>query len=292
MTGKLRQISYVIVLLNSVMTTNHMYCLPGSELYWDTSLGRLERWYCRLLGIPIIGLRIRLRRIEKLLPERATAVLDAGCGRGVITRYLARRYTLAVVEGVDENVHQQSLNRQICASTGLGNCTFTVADLVAYRKSDTYDLIVSVDNLEHITNDVSVLENFHASLKPDGTLVVHVPHYYRRWPVFRFTRNFDVPGHVRPGYHLPELTERVRRAGFRVQRSGFSYGWLENLINNLSYAITGARERNRILYAALFPVLNLIAWFGQWGWPRIGAGVWLVAKKTVRSEPVPADDKD
>jgi SAM-dependent methyltransferase len=153
-------------------------------------------------------------------------------------------------------------------------------------------LIVSVDNLEHIVNDVFVLENFHASLKPGGTLVVHVPHYYRRWPVFRLTRNFNVPGHVRTGYHLPELTERVRRAGFHVQRSGFSYGWLENLMNNLSYTITGARERNRMLYAVLFPLLNLIAWFGQWGWPRIGAGVWLIAEKTVRSEPVPVDEED
>jgi len=269
-----------------------MYRLPGSELYRDTSLGGLERWYCRLLGIPIIGLRIRLRRIGKLLPAKATAVLDAGCGRGVITRYLAQRYPLAVVEGVDENAHQQSLNREIAASTGLGNCAFTVADLVTYRKPDAYDLIVSVDNLEHIANDVSVLENFYVSLKSGGTLVVHVPHYYRRWPIFRLTRNFDVPGHVRPGYHLPELTERVRRAGFHIQRSGFSYGWLENLINNLSYVITGARERNRMLYAALFPMLNLIAWFAQWGWPRTAAGAWLVADKSIHNGPAPADAED
>ena len=254
---------------------------PGSELYFDPTLSRAAQLYCRVLGIPIVGLRIRLRRLSKLLPVTAASILDAGCGRGVITRYLAQHYSSAVVEGVDENAPQQALNREIAASAGLGNCTFPVADLVTYRKPDAYDLIVSVDNLEHITNDVSVLENFHASLKTGGTLVAHVPHYYRRWPVFRLTRNFDVPGHVRPGYHLPELTERVRRAGFHIQHSGFSYGWLENLINNLSYAITGARERNRMLYAALFPLLNTIAWFGQWGWPRIGAGVWLVASKSL-----------
>ncbi len=263
---------------------------PGSELYYDPTLSRVAQLYCRVLGIPIVGLRIRLRRLSKLLPATATSILDAGCGRGVITRYLTQRYSSAVVEGVDENAHQQALNHEIARSVGLGNCTFPVADLVTYRKPDTYDLVVSVDNLEHITNDVSVLMNFYASLKTGGTLVVHVPHYYRRWPVFRLTRNFDVPGHVRPGYHLPELTERVRRAGFHVQRSGFSYSWLENLVNNLSYAITGARERNRMLYAALFPVLNTIAWFGQWGWPRMGAGVWLVASKDlVAGAAIPGD---
>lgn len=252
---------------------------PGSELYFDPTLSRVARLYCRVLGVPIIGLRIRLRRLSRLLPATATSILDAGCGRGVITRYLARRYALAVVEGVDENARQQALNREIAASVGLDNCSFSVADLVAFRKPDAYDLIISVDNLEHITDDASVLGNFYASLKTGATLVVHVPHYYRRWPVFRLTRNFDVPGHVRPGYHLPELTERVRRAGFHVQRSGFSYGWLENLSNNISYVITGAQEHNRMFYAALFPVLNMLAWLGQWGWPRIGAGVWLVARK-------------
>jgi SAM-dependent methyltransferase len=269
-----------------------MYRLPGSELYWDTSLGRLERIYCRLLGIPIIGLRIRLRRVARLLPKAATSVLDAGCGRGVIARYLARRYSGARVEGVDENARQQSLNSEIARRTGLHRCVFTVADLVGFRQEKAYDLIVSVDNLEHVENDVAVLGNFHASLRDGGMLVVHVPHYYRRWPIFRLTRNFDVPGHVRPGYHLPELTERVRRAGFHVLRTGFSYGWLENLINNLSYTITGARERNRLLYAALFPLLNALAWCGQWGWPGIGAGVWLVAEKSSQNMSAPIDDEE
>jgi SAM-dependent methyltransferase len=253
--------------------------LPGSELYWDPLLGAAERWYCRLLGVPIIGLRIRLRRLRRLLPASATAVLDAGCGRGVITRFLAKRYRSAQVDGIDENESGQRINQMLADSLALDNCHFTVADVQAYRKPGYYDLIVSVDNLEHVENDLAVLVNFHASLREGGMLVVHAPHYYRRWPAFRWTVNFDVPGHARPGYHLPEMTERVHRAGFKVIQSGFSYGWLENLINNISYAITGAREKRRLFYAALFPLLNILAWFGQWGRPKNGAGVWLVARK-------------
>lgn len=254
---------------------------PGSELYWDPSLGVVERWYCRVLGVPIVGLRIRLRRLCQLLPESATTVLDAGCGRGVITRFLAKRYPTAQVDGIDENAPGQSVNQAIATSASLRNCRFSVGDVLTYRKSDHYDLIVSVDNLEHVKDDVTVLENFHASLRESGLLVVHVPHYYRRWPVFRWTVNFDVPGHVRPGYHLSELTERVRRAGFKVRKSGFSYGWLENLVNNISYKITGAKEERRLLYAALFPLLNMAAWFGHWSRPRFGAGVWVIAEKTM-----------
>ncbi len=252
---------------------------PGYELARDPMLRTAERWYCRLMGVPIIGLRIRMRHLRKVLPSSATSVLDAGCGRGVITRFLAHRYPSARVDGIDENLSGQRVNQTIADSLLLNNCHFTVADVQTYRKPDYYDLIVSVDNLEHVENDLAVLANFHASLREGGTLVIHAPHYYRRWPMFRWTVNFDVPGHVRPGYHLPELTERTRRAGFKVLQSGFSYGCLENLINNISYAITGAREKRRLLYAALFPVLNVLAWFGQWIRPRNGAGLWLVARK-------------
>ncbi|MFO1423607.1 MAG: methyltransferase domain-containing protein [Candidatus Competibacteraceae bacterium] len=148
-----------------------------------------------------------------------------------------------------------------------------VGDLTALDSDGEYDLIVSVDNLEHIENDLDVLRRFHRAMKLNGTLVVHAPHYYRRWPVFKWSRNFDVTGHVRPGYHLLELVERVRKAGFTIKRAGFSYGFLENLANNLSYRISAAEQKNRVLYALPFPVLNLSAWFGQCGKPGMGAEV-------------------
>ena len=256
-----------------------MLKLPGSELYWDMSLGFAERWYCRLLGVPIVGLRIRLRRLLKLLPERATAILDAGCGRGVIARQVARRYPDAAVDAIDENASVQDMNRRISESLGISNCNFITGDLLNYQKQNFYDLIFSVDNLEHIQDDLAVLGNFYQSLQENGVLIVHVPHYYRRWPVFAWHRNFDVPGHVRPGYHLPELTERVRRVGFTIQSQGFSYGWLENLVNNISFSITAAKERRKFLYAVFFPLLNLLAWAGRWSRPKMGAGVWVIAEK-------------
>lgn len=254
-----------------------MSYLPGQEIYWDRSLRRLERCYCRFLGVPIVGLRIRLRYLQRLLPPAATSVLDGGCGRGVISRQLARRYPQARIDAIDQDQQAQHINQEIAQACHLQNCRFLVIDLTTLDVSGEYDLIVSVDNLEHIDNDLEVLQRFYRAMKPNGTLVVHVPHYYRRWPLFKWRRNFDVPGHVRPGYHLPELVERVRKAGFAVDQAGFSYGFLENLANNLGYAISGAEQKNKMLYALLFPILNIIAWLGHWGNSAMGAGVWCVA---------------
>jgi len=253
--------------------------MPGSELYFDSRLDFLGRLYCRLLGVPIVGLRIRIRRLKQILPDRATRILDAGCGRGVITRFLSRRYPDAKIDAVDADAVAQTANREISEKSGFGNCDFIDADLTEYKKADGYDLIVSVDNLEHVLDDRQVLRNFYESLETSGVLVVHVPHFYRRWPVLSWEENFDVPGHVRPGYHIAQLVERVKQAGFEVNERGFSYGFLENLTNNISYWISGAEEKNRIIYALSFPLLNFFSWIGSYSKPKFGAGVWLVATK-------------
>ncbi len=266
--------------------------LPGSELYWDSSMGFLARCYCRFLGIPIIGLRIRLRRLERLLPLDATRILDAGCGRGVISRLLAKRYSEAIVDAIDLNAEGQKRNQHIADRMGLSNCHFHLADLTQLDADGQYDLVVSVDNLEHIQDDLGVLRGLYRAMRGDGVLVVHVPHYYRRWPVFKRTRNFEVPGHVRPGYHLPEIVERVRRAGFTVERTGFSYGFLENLANNLGYAITAAEEKNKLFYAMTFPLLNFVAWLGHKSNPKFGAGVWVIARKSPKTISPTDDDED
>ena len=66
--------------------------LIGSELKWDINLSKLARMYCAVTGVPIVGLRVRWRRLVPLLPKRASVILDAGCGRGVISRAIAQRY--------------------------------------------------------------------------------------------------------------------------------------------------------------------------------------------------------
>lgn len=250
---------------------------PGSELYLDENLSVPERWYCRLLGIPIVGLRIRLRRLRALLPLEASKILDAGCGRGVISRELSRIYPHAGIDAVDGDEAMQARNKRLALALGQTRIDYICADLIRFRNPEKYDLIVSIDNLEHIRDDELVLGNLHGSLREGGRLLVHVPCYYRRWPIFRWRVNFNVPGHVRPGYHQPELVERLQRADFVIEKSGFTYGWLENLANNISFRITRAEERNKLAYAIMFPALNMLAWLGSRSSPRFGAGVWALA---------------
>ena len=84
------------------------------------------------------------------------------------------------------------------------------------------------------------------ALRPGGTLVAHVPGYERRWFFFGRRVNFDVPGHVRPGYRAHELVGKFTKAGFDVKSNQYTYGALETITNNISYVITGADQRNKV----------------------------------------------
>jgi len=120
----------------------------------------------------------------------------------------------------------------------------------------------------------------YAIIETGGTLVLHVPALYRRYPVWKKSLNFDVETHVRTGYEPEDIQDKVKQAGFSIQESGFTYGFWETLANNISYMITHARMKNKMLYALAFPFLNLISLLGAGERPKtLGAGVFVIAEK-------------
>jgi SAM-dependent methyltransferase len=255
----------------------------GREQRFHPDYSLPEKLYISLLGVPVVGLRIRCRNVLKLIPEsvQPARILDAGSGPGVITFSLACKFPDADVVGVDLVDDAIRTSRIIAQRGGFVSVRFEKADLRDLPFRDYFDLVTCVDILEHIEDDHRGIEGLYHVLRPGGTLVLHVPSFYRRYPVFRKALNFDVPTHVRPGYELDEIVQKVRDVGFNVQEKGLTYGLLETFANNISYMITKANKRNREIYALVFPWLNAIGWFGRYARPReLGAGVFVVARKS------------
>jgi SAM-dependent methyltransferase len=257
--------------------------LIGREQRFHPDYTAAERGYIALLGVPVVGLRIRARNILRLLPAGfdPSQVLDAGSGPGVISVLLARRYPAATVTGVDTSAKRIEDCRSIARAAKLTNTEFQVADASDLPWMDRFDLITCVDILEHIEDDERALTSLHRALAPGGKLVLHVPAKYRRYPVFRRKINFPVPTHVRPGYLPDEILEKVAKVGFEIEEHGYTYGFLETLANNIGYMITKAERRNKAVYALAFPVLNLSAWLGRGARPKnLGAGVYVIAGRS------------
>jgi len=254
----------------------------GQELAHHPDYPYFQRLYIRLFGVPIVGLRIRARNVFSLIPRnrRYNEILDAGSGFGVFSSQLARLFPQATVLGIDVLQDQVEAAECIRKKTGINNVRFKVADLVSLPDADRFDLALCIDILEHIQDDTAAIQGLYRALAPKGILVLHVPALYRRYPIWKPSRNFDVETHVRTGYQLREIEDKIRSANFLIMESGYTYGFLETLANNLSFMITRARMQNKHLYAFAFPILNVLSWLGARARPReLGAGIFIVAEK-------------
>ncbi len=236
----------------------------GSEIALSPNLSPFERKYIEIFGAPILGLRVRARALLPLLDAIGSprAVADAGSGRGIMTLAVARKFPNARVIGLDLNARQNEINQTIAKQVGVTNVEFRSWDVLKLDALGAFDAILSSDNLEHIEDDLACAQGFFRALKPKGYLIVHVPHLTRNLFGWRRQNWMDIEGHVRPGYTRAGLTDLLTRAGLRVERCFYNYNSLETLANDLSYAITGGHERNRLVYAAAFPLLLGIAQLG------------------------------
>ena len=251
----------------------------GTELIYNTDFSPLERLYIKIFGVPINGLRIRARRILPLITDKYKNILDAGCGPGVFTFEMAKRFPESNVTGVDIEDSLLVTNTQIAENLTLDNCRFEHIDLTDMEECERFDLILSVDNLEHIEDDDNALRRFYQALTDGGELIIHVPGYERRWFIFGWAVNILIEGHYRPGYTKGQLTKKLNDAGFKIREIYYTYGWIETISNNISYSISKGEMKNKIFYAMIFPLLNFISFFGRNSRPEKGAGVLAIASK-------------
>lgn len=254
----------------------------GSEIALTPGLSPFERWYIKVLGAPILGLRIRARTILPLLKEvqQPKRIADAGSGRGMMTLFCARTFPHAEVIGLDLNAERCQTNERIARQVGANNLHFVAWDVLRLEELGAFDLILCSDMLEHLDDDVGCVRVFGRALNRGGHLIVHVPNYTRNLFGWHRTNWMDIEGHVRPGYTRDGLTQLLRQAGLEVVSCFYNYNSVETLATDLSYLITGGHERNKQQYALAFPFLLGLAAMGRLYRPRHdGSGLVALARR-------------
>jgi 2-polyprenyl-3-methyl-5-hydroxy-6-metoxy-1,4-benzoquinol methylase len=259
--------------------------MVGHEHSCNKRLGRFEKFYIKVFGYPALGLHIRTAAVLKYLKRisKPKKVLDAGCGNGIMVFEMAKLFTDATVIGIDNRQNVIEENNDIAAKCNLGNCCFKNLDLFDLSGKNEFDLILSTDNMEHMEDDDRLLELFYSILTPGGKLILHVPHMKRNVFGWKRTNFMGIEGHVRPGYYKDELERKLKNAGLTVIDSSYSYNSFETLFNDISYLITGGREKNRYFYAIVFPILLALTKLFKF-WPvGIGSGIVVYAGKSYES---------
>jgi len=209
------------------------------KVFYLTPLSRAV--FYRLLDLLLLRswyIRRELRAWKKLAPSNAN-ILDAGSGFGQYAWHLARMGKEFNVTGIDLKQEQVDDCNQFFARVGMANrVTFKMANLTSFDHQSAYDLVLSVDVMEHIEEDELVLKNLFNALKPGGMLLVSTPSDKGGSDVQSHNPSSVPSGfideHVRDGYNLDELRRKLFNAGFSRVDAIYSYGHFGSLAWKLS----------------------------------------------------------
>ncbi|MDQ3191951.1 MAG: class I SAM-dependent methyltransferase [Bacteroidota bacterium] len=151
-------------------------------------------------------------------------VLDAGAGFGQYSYYLSQLNSNWNILAVDVKEEQICDCNQFFREIKKDNVLFKIADLTTFQKPESFDLVLSVDVMEHILEDVLVFKNFHASLKNGGMLLISTPSDQGGSDVSEEGDSSFIEEHVRDGYNIKEIEDKLKSAGFSKVSAKYSYG--------------------------------------------------------------------
>jgi 2-polyprenyl-3-methyl-5-hydroxy-6-metoxy-1,4-benzoquinol methylase len=152
-------------------------------------------------------------------------ILDAGSGFGQYTWFLSGLSRFWFVDAVDVKDEQINDCNAFFTRTGRKNVLFEKADLTQFVKPDRFDLILSVDVMEHIEDDEAVFRNFYDSLTQNGMLLISTPSDQGGSDVHDHEQGESfIDEHVRDGYNIDDIREKLKCAGFSKTQARYSYG--------------------------------------------------------------------
>jgi SAM-dependent methyltransferase len=228
-----------------------------------------------------------LRKISRQYPGEAS-VLDAGSGFGQYTWRMSRMNKHWKIRAIDINEEQIADCNSFFEKSGLSErVAFYTADLTTLNDNNRYDLILSVDVMEHIEEDIRVFENFYKSLKNNGILLISTPSDKGGSDVHGDNEESFIDEHVRDGYSIQDITEKLTLAGFSSVEAGYTYGKPGNISWRLSMKYPIRMLNTSYLffillpfyYLVFFPVSMILNIFDLCLTHKTGTGLLVTARK-------------
>jgi 2-polyprenyl-3-methyl-5-hydroxy-6-metoxy-1,4-benzoquinol methylase len=164
----------------------------------------------------------------KLLTKfnRKLNVLDLGTGSGNFELLFADKVNK--IYGIDYNDEALNFLKTKIKKRKIKNVFLECSDmrkLSANLSSKKYDLIVSIDTIEHISSKDGrkVLKWVKSRLNPHGSVLIITPNYKSIWTIlepildiFSFTPNMGLHQHLSK-YSVDSMSKKLLRLGFKIK---------------------------------------------------------------------------
>ncbi|MHB1688173.1 MAG: class I SAM-dependent methyltransferase [Ignavibacteriaceae bacterium] len=165
-----------------------------------------------------------MKSLREAFGDKEISIYDAGTGYGQYSYFMSKKLLPNIIYAVDVKEKWIEDCRAFFRSRKINNVSFGVEDLTSIQHENKFDLIVSVDVMEHIVDDVQVFQNFYRALKPGGFLLINTPSIYGGSDVHDESEESFISEHAREGYSFNDLETKLEPLGFKVYRSRYTYG--------------------------------------------------------------------
>ena len=154
--------------------------------------------------------RVFLRLLEQQFPPdvRPIELLDFGCGTGAFLEHLEQ---FGAVSAVDSDASAV----EFCHQRGRPEVTLVPPGERLPFADDAFDLVTTLDVIEHIEDDVGALAELRRVLRPGGRLLVAVPAFMFLWG------KQDEVSHHRRRYTTSSLRRALGDADLAVDRTSY-----------------------------------------------------------------------
>ncbi len=200
-----------------------------------------------------------LRKWKKTA-QRHLDILDAGAGFGQYTYWMARQFKNSNILALDVKAEQVRDCNEFFRKVGQHHVEFQEADLVSFRQENAFDLILCVDVMEHIEKDVEVFKHYHTSLKEGGMVLISTPSDQGGSDVHDDDEESFIDEHVRDGYNIQEIEDKMRSAGFEKVETAYSYGTPGKISWRLSMKYPMLMLNTSRLFFILLPFYYLLTY--------------------------------
>ncbi len=216
--------------------------------------------------------------LNQIMPRSDNSLcIEIGAETGVVTAYLRERKGGNWIAGVLDkkwyDISLEFLERDVHQINPTG---------IDFPDS-TFDVVLS-SRPEHIHDDTKFFREINRILKPSGKIFILTPHnepqLFLNKVKERIGLTLEQYDHYRPGYGTCEMQDKLRKAGFVIEKSGsycrFFTEFIELLLN-ASYSFISKRKmksssyrpaskeeisKNKlgyVIYRRIFPLLWIIS---------------------------------
>jgi cyclopropane fatty-acyl-phospholipid synthase-like methyltransferase len=178
-------------------------------------------------------------------PKAGDVILDAGCGFGATSIWLAQTYDVKVVGICPNEIMIRDARKRAHKAGVTGRVSFEVADMTASGLADgAFDIIIAQESTSHTAGPAAFYGEFHRLLRangravltdfvvnaaPDGSTGERAQFWKTHWHLYGMaTQDEHVAQAARRGLHLSEWRDlssyveptvrRLARAARRVRR--------------------------------------------------------------------------